>query len=355
MRILSRDRGTVIAALVAVALLLSSVFAAEPAPLNPAVANSVAIGTNDTRISDMGPDQNTPYSLFQVHAAYNSVNNEFLVVWAGEDNTAPLVDGEIEIFGQRIDATTGSELGTNDFRISDMGDDSETDPSVRTSFFALDPQVSYNATNNEYLVVWMGNDDTAPTVSGENEIYGQRLAGATGAEVGANDFRISDMGGDGANGFNAQSAAVAYNSIANEYLVVWAGADSVSPLVGGEPEIFGQRINAETGAETGSNDFRITDLGNDAETDASVRDNFDAFNPKVAYSSTENEYLVVWQGDDDSTNASDNSLVDGEREIFGQRLNGATGAEAGINDFRISDLGADGTTGFSASEPDVAY
>jgi hypothetical protein len=34
--------------------------------------------------------------------AYNSVTNEHLVVWSGDDNTGTLVDNEFEIFGQRF-------------------------------------------------------------------------------------------------------------------------------------------------------------------------------------------------------------------------------------------------------------
>ena len=34
--------------------------------------------------------------------AYNSTNNEYLVVWHGDDNTAPLVDNEFEIYGQQF-------------------------------------------------------------------------------------------------------------------------------------------------------------------------------------------------------------------------------------------------------------
>ena len=86
---------------------------------------------------------------------------------------------------------TGAEVGTNDFRISDMG------PDGNTNFDAQDPAVAYNSTNNEYLVVWRGDDDTAPLVDNELEIFGQRLNAATGAAVGTNDFRISDMGPDG--------------------------------------------------------------------------------------------------------------------------------------------------------------
>jgi len=57
---------------------------------------------------------------------------------------------DLEIYAQRL-AANGSELGTNDFVISDMG------PANDDSYQATEPSVAYNATNNEYLVVWQGD------------------------------------------------------------------------------------------------------------------------------------------------------------------------------------------------------
>ncbi len=47
--------------------------------------------------------------------------NRYLIVWEGDDDIAPLGDGQYEIFGQTVDAATGAEVGANDFRLSDMG------------------------------------------------------------------------------------------------------------------------------------------------------------------------------------------------------------------------------------------
>src|SRR5262245_10111378 len=193
-------------------------------------------------------------------------------------------------------------------------------PNGDFNFRADRPAVAYNPTNNEYLVVWEGNENPAGY---EVEIHGQRLNAATGAEVGANDFRISDMGPDGDGRFSAIEAAVAYNSTDNEYLVVWGASD---PTVE-ENEIFGQRLDAATGTEVGTNDFRISDMGPDGDP------NFDGSTPAVAYNPTNNEYLVTWYGNDNISPGL------GELEIYGQRLNAATGAELGANDFRISNMG----------------
>jgi hypothetical protein len=189
-------------------------------------------------------------------------------------------------------------VGANDFRISDMG------PNGDTKFAALYPAVAYNGVNNEYLVAWTGDD----TTDDEYEIYGQRLAAATGAEVGANDFRISDMGPEGNPGFSGYDPEVAYNGANNEYLVAWWGDDDTAPLVKNEFEIFGQRL-AATGAEVGVNDFRISHMGPDGNT------NYGASSAAVAYSGASNEYLAVWAGVDDFA-----GLVAGESVIFGQRI-----------------------------------
>lgn len=161
-------------------------------------------------------------------------------------------------------------------------------------------------------------------------------------EIGTNDFQISAMGtaDDPATQLSGFDTAVAFNSTSGEYLVVWAG-DNIAPTVDGKSEIWGQRINAASGAKVGSQ-FRISNIGTASNT------SFDALKPAVSYNSTNNEYLVVWTGD---TNAG--ALVDGEFEIYGQRIS-ASGAELGTNDFRISSSD-DGFSYFDANEPDVTY
>ncbi len=370
-----------------------------------AAETTLETGTNDFRISSAGGDGDHTFDAGSAAVAYNSVNNEYLVVWEGDDDIEPLVDGELEIFGQRIDALTGAEIGPNDFRISDMGPDGDT------TYEGGEPAVAYNSINNLYLVVWEGDDDTPPFINEEfeihgqlidgatgseigtdfrisdvgpdglasrdagppaiawdsisnrflvaweaddtdsagtpnhkNEIHGQLLDGPTGAEIGPNDFRISDMGQNDDPEFDAREAAVAFNSVNHEFLVVWRGEDDTGDLVFDEFEIFCQRIDAATGAELGLNDFRISDVGPDGDTD------YNAHNPAVAYNPANNEYLVVWRADDIA-----NGLADNEFEVYGQLIDGETGSEIGVNDFRISDMGPDGDPAFFAKEPTIAF
>src|SRR5262249_42227306 len=97
----------------------------------------------------------------------------------------------------------------------------------------------------------------------------------TPAEVGLNDFRLSFMGPPGDIRFGASDAAVAYNGRANQYLVVWSGDD----VKDGEFEIYGQRLDAATGALIGGK-IPISHMGPDGNAD------FDAFHPAVAYNPT---------------------------------------------------------------------
>lgn len=295
--------------------------------------NGLELGL-DTRLSDMGPDSSPEYDALLPDVAFNSVNNEYLVVWVGDDDAAPFVNEEFEIFAQRVSAT-GSEIGT-DFRLSDMG------PNGDIAFAADAPAVAYSSVANEYFVVWSGDDNIAPLVDGETEIFGQRVSGAVGQEVGNNDMRLSDMGPDGSGSYDAKDPDVAYNNRTNEYLVVWSSEDDQNGMVKGEVEIFGQRVNAGTGTAVGTNDFRISHMAQDGNV------LYGGFAPKAAYSSKVNEYLVVWHGDNNIA-----GLVDEEFEIYGQRLDATGRAVEGR--VQLSDMGSNGNVTHIALDPAVTF
>ena len=341
-------------------------------------ARLAEIGPNDFRITQMGADNDVDFDALDPAVAYNSTVGEFLVVWAGDDD----VDGAFEIFGQRLDATTGDNLGEA-FRISDTGksgapavaynhtdneflvvwtgDDKEdgafalfgqrldaaTGEKIGVGFQVADapavhPAAVYNDDQNQYFVVWRGEDEIHPRAA---EIYGRRLDAATGEAVGLNAIRISDMGAaDNDAAFDAYHPAVAYNDTKGEYLVLWEGDDDTASNVDNAFEIFGQRLDAATGEAVGPNDFRLSDMGA-ADDDTA----FGAHRPAVAYNDANAEYLVVWLGDDDSR-----TLTDNEYEIFGQRLDDA-GKAVGPNDFRISVMGEAKNTAFAAASPEVTF
>ncbi|MBI1375120.1 MAG: tandem-95 repeat protein, partial [Phycisphaera sp.] len=298
------------------------------------IVTAAGVDGADFRISDMGPIGDTNYEALAPDVAYDSTNNRYLVVWYGDDDTGSLVDGEFEIYGQLV-TSGGLETGTNDFRISDMG---STDGD--TTYGAFYPRAAYNPVADEFIVVWTGDDDSGSLADDEFEIYAQRLTNA-GLEIGTNDFRVSDMGAtDGDANFDADRPGVAVNTTTGDYLVVWQGDDDTAPLVDNELEIFGQALTS-AGAETGTNDFRISDMGPDGDT------GFQADFSSVAYNSDTDEFLVVWRGDE--------SGGDDEFEVYAQQLVGATFAETGSNDFVLSDMGPSGSTAFGASHPQAVY
>ncbi len=287
-------------------------------------ANGQAIGSQ-FRISDMGPFANRAYDAIDPVVAYNSINNNYLVVWRGEEGTAPNAIGEFEIYGQQISAA-GTEIGANDFRISDMG------PNASGLYDAYSPEITYNRNSNEFLVVWYGDDNLGGHVSGEFEIYGQRINASSGAQVGNNDFLISETGVPGFATRAAQYPRVTWNSSLNQYLVVWSADPATNGNVGNEFEIYGQTLSS-TGTQIGADDFKISNMG------PIGNNNFDAFKPDVAYFPSQNAYAVAWRGD---------TAVDGEFEIYYQIINQSNQSHMEPTDMRITHAGPDGSLLYDA-------
>jgi len=301
--------------------------AAYPVTIDP------ELGSNDYRISDMGGVGDAAFDAAHAAVAYNSIYDEYLVVWEGDDTSGGLVDDEREIFGQLLSAVGGGVL-TNDFRISDVGGTGDA------AFDARDPDVAFNSTYNQYLVVWSADDPEDGVVDNEIEIWGQ-LLDADGGGLWDNDFRISFNGGSGDPAFEGIYPAVVYNPNVDEYLVVWEGDHNAGGMVDNESEIWAQRVYS-TGILVGSNE-RMSDMGGTGDAF------FDAFQPDVVYNTRDHEYLIVWYGDDNA-----GGLVDDELEIYGQLVDEDL-AGVGANDARLSDMGGTGDLVYDAFHPSVAY
>lgn len=290
----------------------------------------------DVRVSFMGPEGDEEFYAGNPDTAYNSTNDEFLVVWEGNDNAPGLAPFESEIYAVRVSASSGEPLGAA-VRISVMGEDGD----VR--FLAHEPSVAWNSTSNQYIVAWWGDDDSGPLVDDEREVYA-RLLSSAGQPIGE-QTRVSFMGEDGDTLAGGLDPDVVFNPAQGEYYVVWQG-DNIDGVtqVDQDFEIFGQRLSALDLSPIGPN-RRLSDMG---AMDANP--SFNAADPRVALNTDENEYLVVWEGDDDA-----GDTVDGEMEIYGQRVNAATGVETGGNDFRISFLGPVGATDYDSSNAAAVY
>jgi hypothetical protein len=258
---------------------------------------------------------------FAPRAAYDSSGRP-LVVWQGHVRGEPLARGRF---------LSGPFLGTFVF----------ANPRAYT------PDVAYNASRNEFVLVWATRDRVQVAVI--------RHDGTTSPqEVGA---------GDG-----SSRPAISHNPANGEYLVAWATGSRVvtrrlSPLGdpagnsrrvgdGGEPDVvagpsggylvvwhkrssdawdvFGQRITA-TNRETGANDFRISAHHNLlGETANHV--------PAVAWNPSRREALVVFSD---------------RFEVFAQRLS-SSGSRVGSNR-PLSSMGPEGDARFTADRPDVAF
>jgi len=229
--------------------------------------------------------------------AFNPAANQYLVVWSDlrDDHTR----GQ-DIYGRRLRAN-GTAIG-GDFLISGPGADDDEEG----------PAVAYSAATNQYLVVWGDGRD----YDRGDDIYGRRVK-ANGVPA-KSDFRISGATATEGEGL----PALAYNSAAEEYLVVWTDRRNQ-----GLRDIYGQRVPA-TGRKIGGN-FRIS-RGPDQESSAAV-----------AYSTSADEYLVVW--------ADGRNLPTRSGDIFGRRV--AADGTPLDKDFRLCGPAATGND----RGPAVAY
>jgi hypothetical protein len=189
-----------------------------------------------------------------------------------------------------------------DFRISNQSVD------------AVSPAVAYNPQRQEYLVVWY-NDR-----AGNDDIQAQRLR-ANGSLVGGDFFIAAGSGAE------RRCPDVTYNSQRNEYLVVWEHCDAGSGC-----SIRARRVSA-TGLPLEPPEIVVRSSGYNLYT-PSV--------PAVAYASTADKYLVVWQ---ETWHPSPLS-----HSIVGQVLS-SSGTLQG-SDFYVSQDPGDGSY---RRAPDLAY
>ncbi len=174
----------------------------------------------------MGPDGNDLFDATNAAITYNSIENEYLVVWQGDDNNQS-VNSAFEIYGQRL-SSGGEEVGENDFRITEVGTDNNN------GFFAERPSIAHDQLNNRYLVVWEAVDREGN--NNEDEAWGQFID-PKGFPLFIDDFRISEMGVAGKIGFEVNNVHVVLNIVEGNFLAVWAGEEEG---LNDEFEIYGQ-------------------------------------------------------------------------------------------------------------------
>jgi len=272
-----------------------------------------------------------PVAQFEVSAsgvapamAYNSRNDEFVIVWS---DVGP--GGQPAVMGRRLDGD-GQPLGRA-FRIASTSGD---------------PAVAYNSRRNEYLVVWAFEG-----------VRGQRL-----------NVRGSRLGGEltiGRETFNTERAAVAHSPVADRYLVAWVFVLGIHAFVhsrqldaAGRPLRDVEEISSGCGVATAASereaswlvavaqlcalrDFpgrivaaRVSPEGVRPATEISREGIAHRGNgPGVAFNPSLAEYLMAWWADD--RRGCGPGACPGGLGVRGQRLT-AGGAQVGTDDFPIA-------------------
>jgi hypothetical protein len=195
--------------------------------------------------------------------AYNPQNQEYLLVWCHQKA------GSVAIYAETI-----SKTGV----LSSVYPVSET----ATDIDRCKPDVAYNSTDHNYLVVW---EDVI--VGPQFGVHGRVFTpgGALGQEI---EINTSDS-------VTFVYPAVAYSSTSNEFLVVWTNQP-----YGLNNSIKAQRLS-NTGVKLGGN-----------YTVAQGQNQIQNYDPDVAYNPARNEYLVVWTSLDNGAPGGPN------KDIFGQ-------------------------------------
>jgi hypothetical protein len=178
--------------------------------------------------------------------AYNWRRREYLVVW---HNTWP--DGHRDVYARRV-SESGELLSL--FTISAGVND------------RAQPSVAYNATNDQYLVVWIYNS------SGDGSTYNVwgRTVAWDGGSMGPEKEIVSYPNR------TFWNPRVAWNSIRNQYLVVWAAVDTTTWL----PTDVA---------------LALLDSGGNRLFGYTISSYYEPHQADVTYNVATDEYLVVWR------------------------------------------------------------
>jgi hypothetical protein len=173
--------------------------------------------------------------------AYGAASDEFLVVW--EDHHWGF-GGDWDVYARRV-AADGTPLGTA-FGVAFDG-----------AAHRLDPDVAYNSTHGEFLVVWEYEYSAT-----DHDIYARRVT--TAGELAGGEIAIATPGDYDSN------PAVVFDPAAEEYLVIWerrAGSDEFA-----HHDIYAQRLSAGGTLQGGKRPRRVPAPGGRQRHAARCRD-----------------------------------------------------------------------------------
>lgn len=376
--------------------LMAGAMAAAALAIAAPSAPADAIGSQAPLSTTARADDEGGYAGRFADVAYDAQTGEHLAVWnAGRfDSEADRTFYEIQ--GQRVDGS-GQPVGAV-FTISSGEDAADGD---------MPPSVTWNATRNEFLVVWKNSHDEeglgqviaqrvgpAGELLGGNavisteghgyletpeavwspqggeylvawkdarapgQVYGRLLDGDAAPK--GDQLQLSDVV-DEDDGPGAHDAiSLTYNSRDGEFLVTWRGTDSARGPSRVD-EVWGQRI-ALDGSPVGSRDFRISYLTPDETAPLFNHDRWYAMPPRVIYNANANQYLVAWSSDGpfyvpEIVYATGRGRFERPpTHVYAQRL-AADGSRLGDN-FPVSSAGlpdGEDTPYWLTYRPDLAY
>jgi hypothetical protein len=171
-------------------------------------------------------------------AAYNSTDNQYLVVWWDKRNPTTSAD----IYARLVNAN-GSMAGA-DFPIADSSSDQTM------------PDVAYDPSSNQFLVVWEQN----------SRIYG-RLVRADKSFVGP-EFQIASSSG------SLSDPAVGFDTNSKQFLVAWSDTSGWDNIYAQLVDSDGNLQGSELDIAYGKGDF---------------------FYPDLTFNASTNEFLIVWR------------------------------------------------------------
>ncbi|WP_420627742.1 hypothetical protein [Candidatus Leptofilum sp.] len=280
------------------------------------------------QISQQGAPRDAAYDAYHPDVTYNVLQDEYFVTWLGNDTVSAWA-----VYGQRMQAVTGSLTGTNQRYLENGAGNAAVQQGRSTS-------VAFSPGSQNYLILSEAEHGNPTEKGSTNSVYAQLVDGQTGSETGPNDWIVSDMRFI-TDHYGSRETAVAYNPLQQEIFVVWQANSNEDGLHQFKIEIYGQRIDANTGEAIG-NRIRIS------QPIEPTNNLLSSSEPAVAYSEAANVYFVAWRG---------TYFIDDVRqnEIYGARISAFTGVVLDANT-RISFMGPNDDADYGAFDrPDIVY
>ena len=211
-------------------------------------------GMQPAAIPRLGPEvqisvpQYPECQRYRADVAFNWSHDEYMVVWHQTWD-----DGTRQVYARRM-STSGQPVAAP-FRVTTMSGNE------------VHPAVAYNASNDEYLLVWMYD------VSGDGTRYDirGRIIPWNPAGGGSDVFVI----GNWVHPYDMWNPSVAWGAVHNAYLVTWDAYDAATR----QPLRLGSRVVSADGAPDPS--ATITSADSPHHSD-------------LIYNAARDEFLVVW-------------------------------------------------------------